>query len=226
MECNKVILIPYLVSSGIVHPFAFMLFLCHFLIPRLIEMEIKHPHLFSCSPLPLGQGFPGSSAGKESACNAGDLGLIPGLGRSPGEGNSYLLQYFGLENSLDWIVHGSRRVGHNWVTFTFSFLLESGLGSSAAVGTAFVIISGVFLVMACCFSQCRFPGSLLLSNFPGFFLASVIRTLTHSLSLFPHYLLTFSQSLVKMHFFKDKLITRLLHCGWLTWYRIVYTDRT
>ena len=39
------------------------------------------------------QGFPCGSAGKESACNAGDLGLIPGLGRSPGEGKGYLLQY-------------------------------------------------------------------------------------------------------------------------------------
>ena len=39
------------------------------------------------------EGFPGSSAGKESACNAGDPGLIPGLGRSPGEGNGNLLQY-------------------------------------------------------------------------------------------------------------------------------------
>ena len=38
-------------------------------------------------------GFPGSLAGKESACNAGDLGLIPGLGRSPGEGMGYPLQY-------------------------------------------------------------------------------------------------------------------------------------
>ena len=45
--------------------------------------------------------FPGGSAGKESACNAGDLGSIPGLGRSPGEGNSYPLQYSGLENSMD-----------------------------------------------------------------------------------------------------------------------------
>ena len=53
--------------------------------------------------LPL--GFPCSSAGKESACNAGDLGLIPGLGRSPGEGKGYLLQYSGLENSMDYI-HG------------------------------------------------------------------------------------------------------------------------
>ena len=48
----------------------------------------------------------GSSAGKESACNAGDSGLIPGLGRAPGEGKGYTLQYFGLENSLDCIVHG------------------------------------------------------------------------------------------------------------------------
>ena len=44
-------------------------------------------------------GFPGSSDSKESACNEGDLGSIPGLGRSPGEGNSYLLQYSSLENS-------------------------------------------------------------------------------------------------------------------------------
>ena len=43
---------------------------------------------------------------QESACNAGDLGLIPGLGRSPGEGKGYPLQYSGLENSMDWIVHG------------------------------------------------------------------------------------------------------------------------
>ena len=52
------------------------------------------------------RGFPGGSAGKESACNAGDLGLIPGLGRSPGEGKGYPLQYSGLENSRDSIVHG------------------------------------------------------------------------------------------------------------------------
>ena len=51
-------------------------------------------------------GFPGGSARKESACNAGDLGPIPGLGRFPGEGNGYPLQYSGLENSMDCIVHG------------------------------------------------------------------------------------------------------------------------
>ena len=51
-------------------------------------------------------GFPGGSAGKESTCNAGDLGLIPGLGKSPREGNGYPLQYSGLENSMDYRVHG------------------------------------------------------------------------------------------------------------------------
>ena len=53
-----------------------------------------------------GSGFPSGSAGKESARNAGDLGPIPGLGRSPGEGKGYPLQYCDLENSMDCIVHG------------------------------------------------------------------------------------------------------------------------
>ena len=57
------------------------------------------------------RGFPGGSAGKESACNVGDLGLIPGLGRSPGGGHGNRLQYSCLENSMDrgaWraVVHG------------------------------------------------------------------------------------------------------------------------
>ena len=51
-------------------------------------------------------GFPGGSAGKESG-NAGDLGSIPGLGRSPGEGKGYPLQDSGLENSMDCRVHGA-----------------------------------------------------------------------------------------------------------------------
>ena len=57
------------------------------------------------------QGFPSGSVGKESACNAGDQGLIPGLGRSPGEGNGNPLQYSCLEKSMNreaWqvTVHG------------------------------------------------------------------------------------------------------------------------
>ena len=50
-------------------------------------------------------GFPCGSAGKGSAWSAGDLGLIPGLGRSPGEGKGYPLQYSGPEKSVDCIVH-------------------------------------------------------------------------------------------------------------------------
>ena len=51
-------------------------------------------------------GFPGDSDGKGSACNAGVLGSIPGLGRSPGEVKGYPLQDSGLENSMDFIVYG------------------------------------------------------------------------------------------------------------------------
>jgi len=50
--------------------------------------------------------FPCCSTGKESACSVGDLGSISGLGRSPGEGKGYPLQYSGLENSMDCLVHG------------------------------------------------------------------------------------------------------------------------
>jgi len=57
-------------------------------------------------------GIPVGSAGKESACNAGDLSSIPGLGRSPGEGKGYPLQYSGLENFRDCISMESQRVGH------------------------------------------------------------------------------------------------------------------
>ena len=57
------------------------------------------------------QGFPDSSVGKESICNAGDLGSIPELGRSPAEGKGDPLQYSGLENPMNYIVHG---VAKSW----------------------------------------------------------------------------------------------------------------
>ena len=56
-------------------------------------------------------GFPCGSAGEESASSVGDLGLIPGLERSPGEGKGYSLHYSGLENSMDCIVHA---VAKSW----------------------------------------------------------------------------------------------------------------
>ena len=57
-------------------------------------------------PTPVFLGFPCGSAGKESTSNTGDLGLIPGLGRSPGEGKGHPLRDSGLENSMCCIVHG------------------------------------------------------------------------------------------------------------------------
>ena len=64
-------------------------------------------------PTPIFSGFPCGSAGKESAFSVGDLGLIPGLGRSLGEGKGgYPLQYSGLENSMDYTAHGVAN-GHN-----------------------------------------------------------------------------------------------------------------
>ena len=68
-------------------------------------------------------GFPCGLAGKESPCNAEDLGLIPGLGRSLGEGKGYPLHYSGLENSMDYIVH---RVAKSWTQLSdFHFHMGS-----------------------------------------------------------------------------------------------------
>ena len=82
-------------------------------------------HWKCCNPVIVKKCFPDGSDDKESAGNAWDLGLIPGSGRSPGEGNGYPLQYSCLENSMDrgpwWAtVQGSKRIGHGWVTNTFT----------------------------------------------------------------------------------------------------------
>ena len=66
-------------------------------------------------------GFSHGSDSKESTCNAGDLGSIPGLGRSPGEGNSYPLWYSGLENSMDCIAHGVAKSRPRLSDFHFHF---------------------------------------------------------------------------------------------------------
>ena len=63
-------------------------------------------------------GFPGGSDGKESSCNTGDLHSVPGLGRSPGEGNGFPLQYSGLENSMDCKVHDVAKSRTQRATFT------------------------------------------------------------------------------------------------------------
>ena len=71
-------------------------------------------------------GLPCGSAGKESACNAGDLGSISGLGRSPWEGKGYSPQYSGLENSMDCIVHGVTKSRTQLSDFHFHFSKEEG----------------------------------------------------------------------------------------------------
>ena len=76
------------------------------LLPLSVSGAVRVGGEDSCDTLLSNSGFPGGSAGKESACNAGNLGSIPGLGRSPGEGKGYPLRCSGLENSMDCIVHG------------------------------------------------------------------------------------------------------------------------
>ena len=71
------------------------------------KFKHKTPSLPFGLPSPSNFSFPDSSAGKESTCNVGDLGSIPGLGRCPGEGKGYPLQYSSLENSMGCIVHGA-----------------------------------------------------------------------------------------------------------------------
>ena len=82
-------------------------------------------------PTPVFLGFACGSAGKVSTCNAGDLGLMPGLGRSPGEGKGYPLQYSGLENSMDCIVHGAAK---SW-TWLSDFHFHIHIGTSLMAQT-------------------------------------------------------------------------------------------
>ena len=88
-------------------------------------------------------GFPCSSAGKESTCNAGDLGLIPGLGRSPGEGKSCPLQYSGLENSMDYVDHGVAKSRTRLNNFHF-FLPTTLIPSCASSSPAFRIMCSAY----------------------------------------------------------------------------------
>ena len=99
-------------------------------------------------PTPVFLGFPCGSAGKESACNVGDLALIPGLGRSLGEVKGYPLQYSGWR--IPWIVEsmGSQRVGHNWMTFTFIIW-------SANIYLNILIYNNYVYIYVCvCFCMC------------------------------------------------------------------------
>ena len=118
-----------------------------FLITYRLCFHISLFHFFSCKPqfyyfrevtfqskpVLIMVKYPGGSDSKESACNVGSLGLIPGLGRPPRGGHGNPLQYSCLENPTDWgawwaAVHGSQRVGQDWATNTYSFKVKMGLG--------------------------------------------------------------------------------------------------
>ena len=87
-------------------------------------VKIQQKQSLLCITVILLLGFPGGSDGKESTCNAGNLGSIPGLGRSPWEGKGYPLQYSGLENSMDCIVHV---VAKSWTRLSnFHFHIDFG----------------------------------------------------------------------------------------------------
>ena len=75
-------------------------------IPQRFDLTQLWEFVSVCTGVCEYQGFPGSSARRESTCSAGDPSSIPGLGRSPGERIGYPLQYSGLENSTDYRVHG------------------------------------------------------------------------------------------------------------------------
>ena len=101
-------------------------------------------------PTPVFLGFPGGSDGKESACSAGDLGSIPELGRSRGEGNLYPLHYYGWKNSMDCVVHGVTKSPTQLSDFCFS-----SFGSSLLFGLFFscskqglVMLCGLLVAMA------------------------------------------------------------------------------
>ena len=79
-------------------------------------------------------GFPHSSVGKESACSAGDPGSIPGSGRSPGEGISYPLQCSGLENPMDYTVHGAAKSWTQLSDFGVHFFRHMCVIAASRVG--------------------------------------------------------------------------------------------
>ena len=87
---------------------------------RSLQHKLSTFQLLDCLPPFSELGFPDISAGKDSACNAGDLGPIPGLGRSPGERKGYPLLYSGLENSMDCIAHGVAKSQTQLSDFHFS----------------------------------------------------------------------------------------------------------
>ena len=120
-------------------------------------------------PTPVFLGFPCRSAGKESACNAGDLDSIPGLGKSPGEEKGYPPQYSSLENSMDCIDHGETN-SWTWLSdfhFTYTrvwsgslgFLLVTDVKRAKGSNTVILMFSRHIIKVRLCFGDFK-EGSL------------------------------------------------------------------
>ena len=88
------------------------------------------------------RSFRCSSAGKESACNVGDRGSIPGLGRSPGEGKGYPFLYSGLENSMECIVHG---VSESYTTERLSLSLSKRINKLKLRATTWMNLTKIMM---------------------------------------------------------------------------------
>ena len=113
--------INYSHKSGSVNIFSSEFVISFYLLKAFWRVWLYHKMLYLFSFCSIAFGFPGGSDGKESTCNAGDLGSIPGLGRSPGGGNGYSCQYSCPENSMVrgawWLQStGLQRVRHDWTT--------------------------------------------------------------------------------------------------------------
>jgi len=100
-------------------------------------------------------GFPGGSAGNESACSAGDLSSIPGLGRSPREVNGYLLQYSGLKNSMDCIVHGVRKSQTRLSDFHFQRIYGDLFSPFVPLSPSPVVSTSSFSTFESAFFPCK-----------------------------------------------------------------------
>ena len=135
--------------------------------------------VFSDGPYPVfattsQAAFPGGSAGKESACGVGDLGFVPGLGRSPGEGNGYPLQCSGLGISMDWTVHGVAQSRPRPSGFPFTSLDPGGLSSltlcpfPAPLSSLFRCFQSLGCLILCGPVDCSTPGLPVLHHLPEF----------------------------------------------------------
>ena len=121
------------------------------LYPAILLNSFMNSTSFLVQSLAFSMGLPYGSTGKESACNVGDLGSVLGLGRSPGEGKGYPLQYSCLENSMDCIAHGvtesQTRLRDLHLYFRLEFSTHSIMSSANDFTSFFQFVCLLFLFL-------------------------------------------------------------------------------